>query len=83
MGLDAILALPRALDRGIAIGCEIVGDDASELVDELGIEMGIGMGVRDGVPEVREPPKIGESSSGWSRKCEIDGETARRLALVG
>lgn len=82
VGLDAMLALPRPFDRGIGMGWDMTGEDAMELVFEFGIEIGMGMGVRDGVTEER-CPRLGESIGWWSRKCEIEGDTARLFALVG
>lgn len=56
----------------------IVGEDAAELTVELGMAMGMEIG---SLGLLR--PVIGELMPEWlSRRCEIEGETARRLEAV-
>ena len=75
VGLDSTLAVPK-LWRADQYELEpgTIGEDEPECTP-LGMGIGIGMDSRGAPPEWR-PLKA-------SRRCEMDGETARRFAAVG
>lgn len=75
VGLDVML-----IGRGYEEAKEpaIVGEDAAELTVEAGIEMGMAIGNR-----VLGRMLSGEPMLPCSLRCDMEGETARRLAEEG